>query len=194
MSRAARRGFAVARDPCGTRVAVAPLLAGSSKKQTTPLLRLASRRLVGAPLARRLPQTGACARPVHDGRSAASESQAFGKSVSPRRRSVARARPRRHLRHFPRHGWHPAPSEITHNMPATPPQRPRTGALTRGRRATNWTRFVVGRTQILTSRAGVVLRAAGGGERRRAAAEIVCAATAGGVDVAQPQQASRSPR
>ena len=103
----------------------------SSKKQTTPLLRLASRRLVGAPLARRLPQTGACARPVHDGRSAASESQAFGKSVSPRRRSVARARPRRHLRHFPRHGWHPAPSEITHNMPATPPQRPRTGALTR---------------------------------------------------------------
>ena len=65
-------------------------------------------------------------------------------------------------------------------MPATPPQRPRTGALTRGRRATNWTRFVVERALILTSRAGVVLRAAGGGERRRAAAEIVCAATAGG--------------
>ena len=34
----------------------------------------------------------------------------------------------------------------------------------RGRRATNWTRFVVGRTQILTSRAGVVLRAAGSGD------------------------------
>ncbi len=34
----------------------------------------------------------------------------------------------------------------------------------RGRRATNWTHFVVERTQILTSRAGVVLRAAGSGD------------------------------
>jgi len=34
----------------------------------------------------------------------------------------------------------------------------------RGRRATNWTRFVVERTLILTSRAGVVLRAAGSGD------------------------------
>ena len=162
----ARRGFArYARSVRNKTGAAAPLLAGSSKKQTTPLLRLASRRSS----ARRWPDDFRRPAPV-PGRSMTGGARPpnLKPSASPCRgggaASVARARPRRHLRHFPRHGWHPAPSEITHNMPATPPQRPRTGALTRGRRATNWTRFVVGRTQILTSRAGVVLRAAGSGD------------------------------
>ena len=85
----ARRGFArYARSVRNKTGAAAPLLAGSSKKQTTPLLRLASRRSS----ARRWPDDFRRPAPVlgrsMTGRNVASESQALGKSVPRRRRRL----------------------------------------------------------------------------------------------------------
>ena len=159
-------GFLGSRDPCGTRVAAAPLLAGSSKKQTTPLLRLASRRSS----ARRWPDDFRRPAPVlgrsMTGRNAASESLALGKSVPRRRRRLGST-------------GATAASPATLSAPRMAPgavrdntQHARHAAAAptdwrahpRGRRATNWTRFVVERALILTSRAGVVLRAAGSGD------------------------------
>ncbi len=162
----ARAGLPGTRDPCGTRLAAAPLLAGSSKKQTTPLLRLASRRSS----ARRWPDDFRRPAPVlgrsMTGRNVASESQALGKSVPRRRRRLGST-------------GATAASPATLSAPRMAPcavrdntQHARHAAAAptdwrahpRGRRATNWTHFVVERTQILTSRAGVVLRAAGSGD------------------------------
>ena len=146
--------------------AAAPRLARSSRKQTTPLLRLASRRSS----ARRWPDDFRRPAPVlgrsMTGRNAASESQALGKSAPPRRHRLGST-------------GATAASPTTLSAPRMAPgavrdntQHARHAAAAptdwrahpRGRRATNWTRFVVERTLILTSRAGVVLRAAGSGD------------------------------